>query len=354
MLKNNLYGLILAGGVGSRLWPISTKNCPKQFVDVLGDKESLIQKTYNRLDKFVEADQICFLTNENYTSQIISSLNLNNKKTIFEEPTMRNTAPALALASYKIFKKDPNAILLICPSDQLILNEKAFENAVNLAVNHLQNNEDLVTLGIQPDHPNTGYGYINYSSETFGIADVIKFTEKPNEQKAQEFLESGNYLWNAGIFLWKASYFVSLVEAYLPEIAQSFQENMDKLNTDAEKDYLAEAYPKFENISVDYAILEKCDNVKVIPVDMNWDDLGTFRAIEAHVASKDGNNTVINTKRFQSEKAENNFVFLDHQEDVLLVDVKDLAILKGNGKLVITSKEKLADLKNIAKKYDMN
>lgn len=352
MLKENKYGLILAGGVGSRLWPVSTANTPKQFVDVLGDGESLIQKTVNRLTKIVEPNNICFLTNSDYTSQIINHANLNNKEMVFEEPTMRNTAPALALASFKIYKKNKDAVLLVCPSDQLIKNENAFKQASDLAFEYLSKNNSIVTFGIQPDNPNTGYGYIKYSDLENGIANVEQFTEKPNKEKAKEFLKEGVFLWNAGIFAWKAEFFVRLVEKYLPEIAAVFNANIDVLNTADEAEFLKECYPKFENISVDYAILEKCTSVKVIPVDMEWDDLGTFKAIENHV-DKDKANTLVGSKLDLSVDSKNNFIFSDTKDDVVLLGVEDLAIIQSNGKLIISKKSELENLKKIAKENNL-
>jgi mannose-1-phosphate guanylyltransferase len=348
MLNKNRFGLVLAGGVGSRLWPISTPNTPKQFIDVLGDGESMIKKTCTRLEKVVGSNQICFLTNKNYTSQIIEHVNLNNKRRVFEEPTMRNTAPALALASYKLFKENPDALLLVCPSDQLINNEDEFKRVSELAFSYLEKNDSIITFGIQPDHPNTGYGYIKYKNLNNGIADVEQFTEKPNEEKAQEFLNEGVFLWNAGIFAWKASFFVALVEKYLPEIARVFQDNFDVLNSEKEETFLQEFYPTFENISVDYAILEKCTSVKVIPVDMSWDDLGTFTSIEKHIPKQEENVIVGNSLAYQ-ESSKNNFIFTQTSDEIILVGVEDLAIIQGNGKLVITKKSELPNLKQIAK-----
>lgn len=346
----NIYGLVLAGGVGSRLWPLSTQDKPKQFVDVLGDGESLIQKTNNRLNSFIKQDHIFYLTNTNYKTEIINQLHLNNDFSMFEEPCMRNTAPALALASYKIMKMNPEAILLICPSDQLIKNEDAFKNAASIAFNHLKDNDSIITFGIEPDSPNTGYGYINYSKDTNGeVKSVIRFTEKPDLEKAKTFIQSGDYLWNAGIFAWKAKYFVELVRKYMPETAKKLDENLDKLNTKEEIEFLEKEYQNFESISVDFAILEKEDNVKVIPVDMNWDDLGSYSAIGNHAQSSEHGNIGIGLKNLVESNSKNNFVFLDQPEDVVLHEVEDIAVVRANGKLIITTKDKLVELKSVAK-----
>ncbi len=349
----NIYGLVLAGGVGSRLWPMSTQDKPKQFVDVLGDGESLIQKTNNRLAKFIDQSNIFYLTNTNYKTDIISHLNLNNAFSMFEEPCMRNTAPALALASYKIMKMNPDAMLLICPSDQLINNQKAFQEAADKAFTYLKKDNAIITFGIQPDSPNVGYGYIKYAQEDTPVKSVVRFTEKPNLEKAQAFLDSGSYLWNAGIFAWNASYFVSLVRKFMPETAAVLDANLDILNTDKEMDFLNETYKNFESISVDFAILEKEDEVKVIPVDMDWDDLGSYKAIGHHAESTNDTNIGIGLKTLTESNSKNNFVFLDQPEDVVLHDVEGIAVVRANGKLVITRKESLVDIKQVAKKNNL-
>lgn len=349
----NIYGLVLAGGVGSRLWPMSTEQKPKQFVDVLGDGESLIQKTHNRLAQFIDKESIFYLTNTNYKTEIINQLNLNNGYTMFEEPCLRNTAPALALASYKIMKMNPDAMLLVCPSDQLIKNEAAFKQAANIAFDYLRQDDAIITFGIQPDSPNVGYGYIKYSSEESDVKSVIRFTEKPNLEKAQEFLDSGDYLWNAGIFAWNASYFVSLVRQFMPETAAVLDANMDLLNTEKEAAFLEEHYKNFESISVDFAILEKVEQVKVVPVDMDWDDLGSYKAISHHADATEHKNIGIGLKSITESESKNNFVFLDQPEDVVLHGVDGIAVVRANGKLIVTKKEYLVDIKGVAKKNNL-
>ena len=346
----NIYGLVLAGGVGSRLWPMSTQQKPKQFVDVLGDGESLIQKTHNRLAQFISKEHIFYLTNTSYKTDIINQLNLNNAYAMFEEPCMRNTAPALALASYKIMKMNPEAMLLICPSDQLIKNEEAFKHAANIAFDYLKQEDAIITFGIQPDAPNVGYGYIKYAEEDHEVKSVVRFTEKPNLEKAQAFLDSGEYLWNAGIFAWNATYFVSLVRQFMPETAAILDANIDVLNTDKEAEFLNEYYKTFESISVDFAILEKVDQVKVIPVDMDWDDLGSYKAIGHHAETTEHKNIGIGLKTLTESDSKNNFVFLDQPEEVVLHDVEGIAVVRANGKLIITKKESLVQIKEVAKK----
>lgn len=349
----NIYGLVLAGGVGSRLWPMSTQQKPKQFVDVLGDGESLIQKTHQRLAHFINKEHIFYLTNTSYKTDIINQLNLNNAFTMFEEPCMRNTAPALALASYKIMKMNPDAMLLVCPSDQLINNQEAFKSAANIAFEYLKKDNAIITFGIQPDSPNVGYGYIKYANESTDVKSVIRFTEKPNLEKAQAFLDSGEYLWNAGIFAWNASYFVSLVRKFMPETAAVLDKHIDVLNTEKEVDFLNEHYKNFESISVDFAILEKEEEVKVIPVDMDWDDLGSYKAISNHANSTKESNIGIGLKSLTESDSQDNFVFLDQPEDVVLHGIEGIAVVRANGKLIITKKEKLVDIKEVAKKNNL-
>ena len=350
----NIYGLVLAGGVGSRLWPMSTQQKPKQFVDVLGDGESLIQKTHNRLTQFIDQSHIFYLTNTSYKTDIINQLNLNNAHTMFEEPCMRNTAPALALASYKIMKMNPDAMLLVCPSDQLINNQEAFKQAAETAFTYLKDDNAIITFGIQPDSPNVGYGYIRYAQEDDNVVkSVVRFTEKPNLERAQAFLDSGEYLWNAGIFAWNATYFVSLVRKFMPETAAILDANLDVLNTEKEEAFLNEHYKNFESISVDFAILEKEEEVKVIPVDMSWDDLGSYKAIGQHAETTENKNIGIGLKSLTESDSKNNFVFLDQPEDVVLHNVEGIAVVRANGKLIVTRKDDLVDIKEVAKKNNL-
>ncbi|MGB0884087.1 MAG: mannose-1-phosphate guanylyltransferase [Flavobacteriales bacterium] len=348
-----LFGLVLAGGIGSRLWPLSTKAKPKQFVDVLGCGKSLIQLTHSRLSKFIPEQQICYLTNSDYTSQLANQLNISNKALIFEEPCMRNTAPALALASYKLYKQNPDANLLVCPSDQLINKPEVFEKACRTAFDFVENNDALVTFGVQPNHPNTGYGYIQFDEQKSDVKSVKRFTEKPDLETANRFLNSGDYLWNAGIFVWKASYFVSLIRKFMPEMAQIFDDNLEALNTEKETEFLDKYYATFPKISIDFALLEKADSIHVIPVDMDWDDLGSFQSISERAEKTAQDNIVIGKSQVTEIESTNSFVFNETTGDVLLYGVDDIAVLRANGKLVICSKTKLSELKATAQKHKL-
>jgi len=345
VLKNN-YSVILAGGVGTRLWPLSTEAFPKQFVDPFGTGKSFLNMTYDRLATICPREQTLFLTNKRYKDLILSEVPGTTSSQVLSEPCMRNTAPALALASYKMWKMNKNAKLLICPSDQIILKEEVFTKAVEKAFSFIDNEDAIVTFGVEPTSPHTGYGYIK-SSDAEKISDVLRFTEKPDLEKAKTFLAEGNYFWNSGIFVWSAAHFVKLVRLYMPEVAAILDANIDLLNTDQEVDFLEEFYPQFEDISVDYAILENADNVKVIPVDMSWDDLGSFGALFERAPKSEAGNFVLPDLVVERESKGN--MVLTSGKKVILNGVSDLVIVETDDYLMISSKEGITDIKELRK-----
>ncbi len=344
-LKNN-YSVILAGGVGTRLWPLSTEAFPKQFVDPFGTGKSFLKMTYDRLAAICPDDQTLFLTNKRYEDLILSEIPGVTSSQVLSEPCMRNTAPALALASYKMWKLNKDAKLLICPSDQIILKEQIFTDAVNKAFSFIEKEDAIITFGVEPTCPHTGYGYIK-ASDSDRISDVLRFTEKPDVQKAETFLAEGNYFWNSGIFVWSAAYFVKLVQMYMPEVARILEANMDVLNTEAEAAFLEKYYPEFEDISVDYAILENADNVKVIPVDMSWDDLGSFGALFDRAPKSEAGNFVLPEAVVEKNSVGN--MVLSKGKKIILNGVSNLVIVETDDYLMISSKEGISDIKELRK-----
>lgn len=296
MSKNiqNTYIAIMAGGVGSRFWPSSRENLPKQFLDILGVGKSLIQLTCERFEKLVPAQNILVLTNKSYVGLVQEHLPQIPEGNIIAEPSRNNTAPCNALLALKIYEKDKDANLVIAPSDHVILKEEAFLSNISKAIDFADKQNALVTLGITPTRPDTGYGYIEMGSEiSAGINKVSEFREKPDLNKAKEYISAGNFVWNAGIFIWKAADIIHSFKKNAPQIIEVLSEDLTRLNAPGEQDYIDKVYPNTERISIDYAILERADNVYTIPSDIGWSDLGTWNSLHAYLEKDDHSNVVL-------------------------------------------------------------
>lgn len=279
----------MAGGVGSRFWPESTEEQPKQFLDILGIGKSLITITYQRFLKLVPKENIFIVTNKQYKNLCIQHLKDIPEMNILLEPTKNNTAPCVAYAALRLKAIDSNAIFITAPADHVIEKETVFLKKVEEAFEHVEQNNSIVTLGITPTRPDTGFGYIETSDDA-QIRKVSEFKEKPDLETAKKYLESGNYLWNAGIFIWSADGLLESFKKYAPEITNILGEDISKYNTPLEQEYIDSCYHKTPNISVDYAILEKAKNVYTIPSDIGWSDLGTWSSLYSYLdKNEDGN-----------------------------------------------------------------
>ncbi len=356
--NKDYYAVIMAGGVGSRFWPVSTSKFPKQFHDMLGTGQSLLQKTYMRLSKIVPYENILILTNEEYVDLVQEQLPKLDIDKIIAEPAMRNTAPCILLTAMKIKKINPNAVMIVAPSDHFINDENAFAADINLAFEAASEKDILVTLGIKPTFPNTGYGYIKYQKEDGkDLRKVEVFTEKPTLRNAKKYLEEGNYVWNAGIFVWKAAYIADSFKAYLPEMFNLFNEGEKHLNTFKEEKFIKDTYPDAQNISIDYAILEKSDSVFVIPVTFSWSDLGTWGSLHEELAKDENNNAVVNAK-LMPEDASGNIIYTKNSKVVIVDGLKDYIIVENEDILMIVPKEKEQEIKEIRnkvmEKFDKN
>ena len=342
----------MAGGIGSRFWPMSTEEFPKQFHDILGTGKTMIQQTFERIRQVIPTENIFVITNAEYlelTHQQLPELPKNN---IVGEPSMRNTAACNIYMANKIAQINPKANIIVLPADHLILKEQTFCKKVKFAFNTVSQNDFLVTLGIQPTRPDTGYGYIQFSNEdTEEIHKVKTFTEKPNLETAQKFLNNGGYLWNAGIFIWNVKSIVNSFEKYLPKMAKEFQSK--SYNTENEKEFIEKIYPNVEKISIDNGILERADNVFVIPADLGWSDLGTWTSVFEN-AEKDENQ---NAKSFNSitYNTEGSIIRIKNREKTAIIDgLKDYIIIDTEKALLICPrsndqliKQYVADLESI-------
>jgi mannose-1-phosphate guanylyltransferase len=305
-MNSNNYVVIMAGGVGTRFWPYSRVTNPKQFQDMLGIGQSLIQITIERFKHICPDENIYIVTNADYYSLVKKQLPQLADEQILLEPVMRNTAPCVAYASYKIQKKNPNANIVVAPADQIIHKLDAFSEALLTAIEAAEREEVLLTLGIQPTRPDTGYGYIKMADidSPSKVKKVKTFTEKPNLELALEFLESGDYVWNAGIFIFNVNTIIAAFKRYLPELHGIFHELKEDFYSPKEENSIKKAYSQCHNISIDYGIMEKADNVYVVPCDLGWSDLGTWKSLyEQSPKNKDGNVLSGNIMTYETSKS---------------------------------------------------
>ena len=345
--KSNYYAILMAGGVGSRFWPVSTQEFPKQFHDMLGTGDTLIQKTFNRLARLIPEENIFILTNERYNDLVFEQLPSVTKRQVVLEPAMRNTAPCILYASLKIQKENEDAVMIVAPSDHWIEDEQAFSDNVKTAFDYCESNDALMTLGITPTFPNTGYGYIEYDKNaTTEIKSVNQFREKPDYETAKSFISQGNFLWNAGIFMWSVKSVVSAFKNNQPKLFQLFESGYSVYNTDQEDAFIKDNYKNAENISVDYALMEKSDNVYVIPATFDWNDLGTWGSLYDKLDKDSDANAIVNAKTLLEDSSGN--MIRSKQGKVVVVDgLKDYIIVDKEEVLLIYPKSKEQDIKKV-------
>lgn len=347
-----IYTLIMAGGVGSRFWPKSRESFPKQFIDIMGTGKSFLQMTYERSLAFSTPENILVLTNVNYKQLVSEQLPALAEENIITEPSRNNTAPCIAYAAYKLFAKDPEAVMVVVPSDHLILKENVFAEKIGMAVAFLQDHEALITLGIQPTRPDTGYGYIHFEAGSAGVKKVKSFREKPDAAIAQQYINSGEYLWNAGIFIWKAKDVIQALERYAPQLSGLFSQGSELYNTPQEAAFIEEYYPQSQKISVDYAIMEKADNVYTIPADIGWSDVGTWASLW-NVTGKDAhNNAVVGGEQVLLTNTEGTIVSAHSGTTVVIDGLKDFIVVNEKDALLIYPIHKEQEIKEVLKSLD--
>ncbi len=352
-MNKNYYAILMAGGVGSRFWPVSTAEYPKQFHDMLGTGETLIQKTFSRLAQIIPKENILILTNESYNAIVLEQLPSVKQEQVILEPAMRNTAPCILYASLKIKKQNPNALILVAPSDHWIEDEMQFAANLKQSFYHCETQDTLMTLGILPTFPNTGYGYIEYDKlDSRLIKKVVQFREKPDYKTAQKFIQSRNFLWNAGIFIWSVASITKAFENFQPQMYVDFLKGWDSYNTPNEKKFIAENYPLAENISIDYAILEKAPNVFVLAATFDWNDLGTWGSLYDKLDKDESNNAIVNATVYL-ENATHNIIRTEGKKLVVIDGLKDYIIVDKENVLFIYPKSKEQDIKKIVGKLNL-
>jgi len=350
-MNKNYYAILMAGGVGSRFWPVSTTDFPKQFHDMLGTGETLIQKTFSRLSKLIPVENILILTNEKYNDLVLEQLPQVSKSQVLLEPAMRNTAPCILYASLKIQKQNPNAIMVVAPSDHWIEDEDAFVNDLQQSFDFCAVNDALMTLGIQPTFPNTGFGYIEYNQDVSSIKKVAQFREKPDYETAKAFFKSGNFVWNAGIFIWSVQAITAAFEKFQPVMNNLFLSGLDSFNSNDEHSFITENYALSENISIDYAILENAQNVYLLPASFDWNDLGTWGSLHEKLDKDENNNAVINAT-VVLENAANNIIRTASKKLIVIDGLNDYIIVDKEDVLLIYPKGKEQDIKKIVSKIE--
>ncbi|MGC6438557.1 MAG: mannose-1-phosphate guanylyltransferase [Flavobacteriaceae bacterium] len=353
-MNKNYYAIVMAGGVGSRFWPVSKTTFPKQFHDMLGSGQTLLQKTVFRLQNTIPTENIRILTNSSYTKLVLEQLPQFFENQVIAEPAMRNTAPCILMASLKIHKENPEAVMIVAPSDHWIEDELAFSMDLKTAFEFAQSKDALMTLGIKPTFPNTGYGYIEYESGDNSIVkSVSQFREKPDYESAKKFISSGNFLWNAGIFVWSTKAVLKAFESLQPSMFDLFNRGNSVYNTIDEAEFVTKNYEMSENISVDYALMEHSKNVYVLAANFDWNDLGTWGSLYSKITDNNTQNAIVNA-RLLAQDSSGNMIKTDTNKIVVIDSLNDYIIVEENEILLIFPKEKEQDIKQLRQNVKQN
>jgi len=341
MNKNN-YAVIMAGGIGSRFWPMSKSSFPKQFLDILGTGETLIQQTFSRLQRICPPENILIVTNTNYKNLCLEQLPNVVESNILCEPAMRNTAPCVAYAAFKIQSMNEDANMIIAASDHIILKEDEFVRVTNDCLDIVAKNDVLLTLGITPSRPDTGYGYIQFSEDNLSgskkARKVKTFIEKPNQELALNFLDSGDFLWNSGMFIWSAKSIALAYRKHLRDMHDIFDEGKQFYNTINEKEFIDRVFPACKNISIDYGIMEKSENVYVYPADFGWSDLGTWGSLYSHLELDEYKNTIQGNNVMMYDSSDN-LVKVSDDKLVVLQGLQGYIVVENEGTILVCKKE---------------
>jgi mannose-1-phosphate guanylyltransferase len=345
-MNKHHYVVIMAGGIGTRFWPMSRTNFPKQFLDILNIGKTLIQTTFERFASFIPLENIYVVTSDEYVNIVKKQLPQLPLQNILAEPSRKNTAPCIAYISFKLSQLDPNALLIVAPADHLISDNIAFTKVCLEALSFVRKHNAFITLGIKPTYPNTGYGYIQYEQHSVSdnVYKVKTFTEKPNLELAKTFIASGEFLWNAGIFVWQIKNIILAFEKYLPEVYDLFNTQKEKFNTPEEENALMEIYPFSSNISIDFGIMEKADNVYVIPSSFGWSDIGTWNSAYENL-QKDPNANAISGNNVMLVDTGNCIVHAPENKLVVLQGLHDFIVVDTGDVLLVCKKEKEQEIK---------
>ncbi len=346
---NSNYCVIMAGGIGSRFWPISRSNMPKQFIDIMGTGRSLIQQTYDRFSKLMPNENIYIVTNEEYRDLVHQQLPEIPDNNILGEPMRRNTAPCIMYANIKIGLKDPMANIVVTPADHLVINEEDFLNNIREGFTFVNANTSLLTFGITPDRPATGYGYIQIAGdkENSKLFPVKTFTEKPHLELAKFFISSGDFLWNSGIFLWKLKVIDAAMKEFLPEMYNLFMENIDAFDSLDERKVINRIYSDAKSISIDFGVMEKATNVYVLKTNFGWSDLGTWNSLYTLQEKDDDKNVVVGERVLLNHAFGNYINTSGNDKVVILKDLDDYIVVDTDSALLICKRENEQDISEL-------
>lgn len=348
-MKNNRYIAIMAGGVGSRFWPSSTEERPKQFLDILNTGKSLIRVTFERCLKLVPTENVLIVTNKAYKELVQEHLPELPVQNILCEPSRNNTAPCIAFTALHLAAQNKEAVFAVLPSDHVIEKEAAYEEKLSAAFEVAEEEDAIVTLGIQPTRPDTGYGYIKKGEDLGSKYRVEAFKEKPDHQTAEEYYNSGDYLWNAGMFVWSVSTIVKAFRRYEPQIIETLSEDLNAFGTTEEQAYIDRVYPLTKAISVDYAILERAEKVYTMPADIGWSDLGTWNSLHAF-SDKDENGNVVQANKLHLDEVSDSLIVAQKERTVVIKGLENYIVVDEPGALLIYPKDKEQEIKQVVKK----
>ncbi len=341
----------MGGGIGSRFWPLSREQRPKQFLDIFGTGRSLLRMTFDRFARFIPIENIIVVTGEIYRDQVLEQLPELQPSQVLLEPLRRNTAPCIAYACHHIEARNPNANIIVSPSDHLILDEEAFIKSIQRSLEYVANHSNLVTLGVRPSRPDTGYGYIQVHPEDNSAADefhrVKTFTEKPNLEMAKVFVASGDFLWNSGMFAWNVQTIMSAFEEHLPDMYDVLTSETGDYGTDREQAFIQERFPRCQSISIDYGVMEKADNVSVLPVDFGWADLGTWGSVYDLKEKDEHDNVTLGTSAYYHDARGNIVAMEDPESLVVLEGIEDCIVAQSGKALLICKRDHEFRLKEI-------
>jgi mannose-1-phosphate guanylyltransferase len=343
------YVIIMAGGVGSRFWPLSRREKPKQFLDILGTGETLLQQTFRRFRSAFPGENIFIVTSAEHKDLATEQLDINPSN-VLAEPFRRNTAPCLAYGTFRILRENPDAVIAVTPADHLIVKEEEFCKVLQESMDFAKQNDALITLGIKPDRPETGYGYIQADRKkpVNGYENLMKvktFTEKPDIDLAKKFIQSGDFYWNSGVFIWNIKSILAAFEKYLPDMFSAFDDGKKLIGTRQEKSFIIRTYTECRSISIDYGIMEKADNVFVKFTDIGWSDLGTWSSLYEHSVVDKKGNSVINGNIFSYDNRGNIFN-ISSGKVAVIQGLKDYIVVESEDVLLIVKKEEEQNIKN--------
>lgn len=347
------YIAIMAGGIGSRFWPSSTREHPKQFLDILGCGKSLIRLTYERIISLIPDERILVVTNERYKNLVQKELPEIPIGNILCEPSRNNTAPSVALTALHLMARDPQACFAMLPSDHVVMKEAKFLKLLEMAFDKANMGGSIITLGIQPTRPDTGYGYIETQKSTSydDFLTVQTFREKPNPETARQYLNAGNYLWNAGMFVWKCETILEAFREYAPDVLSVLESDRELFGTDQEEEYIKRVYPKTASISVDYAILEKYPNILTLPADIAWSDLGTWNSLYSHSEKNNDKNVLLGDK-IKCISSQELLVRNETNKRIVIKGLKNYIVVDNAEALLIYPKNEEQEIKKVVQSLD--